>query len=123
MRVIGASEPPASMTSARPSRIIMAASPIAWAEPAHAETVAKLGPLEPMSIATRPDAMLGSVIGTTNGDSLLGPLVMSVSVPCSNVSIPPMPVPTSTPTRSAIGAISRPAWDTASRVATTASWL
>jgi hypothetical protein len=36
--VTAASEPPASMASAQPRRIIIAASPKAWADEAQAET-------------------------------------------------------------------------------------
>ena len=43
----GASEPPVTMASAMPWRMRLNDSPIAWAEEAQADTVAKLGPLSP----------------------------------------------------------------------------
>ena len=42
-----ASAPPVTITSARPCRMRLNDSPIACAEEAQAETVAKLGPLKP----------------------------------------------------------------------------
>ena len=57
IRANGASLPPAIMTSASPRRMIAAASPIACAELAQAETGAKLGPFAPVTMATVPEAM------------------------------------------------------------------
>ena len=73
IRAMGASLPPAIMTSASPRRIIAAASPIACAELAHAETGAKFGPRAPVTIATVPDAMLPRNIGMKNGLRRPGP--------------------------------------------------
>ena len=42
-----ASEPPASMMSASSRRMVSYASPTAWPPVAHADTVAKLGPVMP----------------------------------------------------------------------------
>ena len=50
--VMQASAPPARITSASPRRTISAASPMAWAPVAQAETTAKLGPRMPRSVAT-----------------------------------------------------------------------
>ena len=51
-------------------------SPIAWADEAQADTVAKFGPLRPYRMETRPAAMSGMNIGTKNGETRSGPLVM-----------------------------------------------
>ena len=45
--VMDASAPPVTITSAWPCRMMLNDSPIAWAEEAQAETVAKFGPLRP----------------------------------------------------------------------------
>jgi hypothetical protein len=50
--LIGDSVPPASITSASPSAISRAASPIACAPVEHAVTTAWFGPLSPCSIET-----------------------------------------------------------------------
>ncbi len=54
-----ASEPPASITSASSRRIVSHASPIAWPPVAHAETVAKFGPVIPKLMATCPEPTFG----------------------------------------------------------------
>jgi hypothetical protein len=51
----GASEPPAIITSARPARIISAASPIAWVPEAHAVETQSVGPCAP---SAPPDVFL-----------------------------------------------------------------
>ena len=71
--VIGASVPPASITSARPSRIASAASPIAMLEAAHAVHSDSKGPLVPSSIETQPAPMFGMIDGIENGLTRSGP--------------------------------------------------
>ena len=73
--VIAPSEPPVTMASATPWRIMLNDSPIAWADEAQAETVAKLGPLSPYRMETSPAAISGMNIGTKNGETRSGPLV------------------------------------------------
>ena len=51
-----ASTPPAIIRSASPRRIVSQASPSAWPPVAHADTVAKLGPIAPVAMATWPGA-------------------------------------------------------------------
>jgi hypothetical protein len=80
--------------------------------------------LAPIAIETVPDAMLASIIGTKNGVSRFGPRPSTISVPCSKVSMPPMPVPISTPTRVAFSAVTaKSAAASASNVAATANWV
>ncbi len=54
---IGASAPPATITSASPRLMISAASPMAFADAAQAVTVQVLGPNRLKSIDTMPPAM------------------------------------------------------------------
>src|SRR2546429_384715 len=67
-----ASAPPASITSAWPRRMISAASPMAFALDAHAETWPMFGPLARYFIAISPAAMSMIIIGIRNGDTLRG---------------------------------------------------
>src|SRR5260370_42597505 len=55
--VIPASAPPASIAVARPWRIISAASPLAVAPVAQAETGEQLGPRAPAALETAPAAL------------------------------------------------------------------
>ena len=78
-RVIPASVPPASMTSARPSRIASAASPIAMFEAAQAVHCDESGPRVPRYIEIQPAPMLGMICGIENGLTRSGPRLSSVS--------------------------------------------
>ena len=71
--VIGASVPPASMTSARPMRIASAASPIAMFDAAQAVHSDISGPFVPSSIETQPAPMFGMMLGIENGLTRSGP--------------------------------------------------
>ena len=115
------SDPPASITSASPRRIISVASPIACALDAHAETCAMFGPLAPYFIAISPAAMSMIIIGMRNGETFRG------SSSCfrmlsTRVSTPPIPEPNAAPTRDArSGVISRHAPLSACPAAATAN--
>ncbi len=75
--VIGASVPPANITSARPTRISSIASPIAMFDAAHAVHSLISGPLVPSSIETQPAPMFGMIDGIENGLTRSGPRVRS----------------------------------------------
>ena len=115
--VIGASVPPANITSARPSRIASALSPIAMFEAAHAVHCDDSGPFVPSSIETQPAPMLGMIAGIENGLTRSGPRSRRVSVQSWNDFRPPMPVAIAAPTRSASAAMSRPESCSACRAA------
>ncbi len=99
--VIEASEPPATMTSAAPRRMISAASPMALAEALHAVTTHDTGPVRLCSIETRPAAMFGMILGTPVGLTRSGPRSTSVVISSMKAPIPPKPAPTITPARDA----------------------
>ncbi len=80
--VRGASLPPVIIASARPSYGIHAVAR-AWVLEAQAVTVAKLGPLAPISMATCPAAMLLIIMGTKRELIRLGPLSRAM-VCCSS---------------------------------------
>ncbi len=61
--ISGASAPPATARSARPSRMAKKASPMALLAVAHAETGAKQGPWAPSFIETKPAAMFEIIMG------------------------------------------------------------
>ena len=66
-RVTGASVPPQSITSARPSRIASSPSPIAMFDAAQAVHSESSGPCVPSSIDTQPAAMFGMIWTIENG--------------------------------------------------------
>ena len=66
-----------------------------------AVTMARLGPLAPMSIDSSPAIMLMMVPGMKNGEMRRGPFFCSSSCIDSISGRPPMPEPKFTPTRSA----------------------
>ena len=68
-----ASVPPVITTSALPSRISRAASPIACALAAHAVAMHRFGPVQPNCIATVPAVAFVIIIGTKNGLTRVGP--------------------------------------------------
>ena len=78
-RVIPASVPPASIASARPSRIASAASPIAMFDAAQAVHCDDRGPRVPRYIETQPAPMFGMICGIENGLTRSGPRSSSVS--------------------------------------------
>ena len=123
MGQIAASLPPAIATSTRSWRIRSAASPMASAPLAQAETVLKFGPFAPIIIETWPEAMSLNIMGMRNGLTRLGPRRAMTSYCSERVIIPPTPLPTRTATRSGFcHDISRPACSSASRVLTQANW-
>src|SRR5690606_6373112 len=72
---------------------------------------------------TSPAAISGMNIGTKKGETRSGPLVMYSEHWSSKVCIPPIPLPMTTPVRSADGTdLSRPAWVTAWCAAAIANW-
>ena len=78
-RVMPASVPPQSITSARPSRIASAPSPMAMLEAAHAVHCEESGPRVPSSMDTQPAPMFGMMAGIENGLTRSGPRSSSVS--------------------------------------------
>ena len=76
---IEASAPPESITSASPRRITATASPIALVPEAQAVTTARLGPRKPISMASVPPAVSGSIIGIRNGLIRFTPLSRMMS--------------------------------------------
>ena len=99
--VMVASLPPATITSASPARMRRSASPIACAPEAHAETVPKFGPSQ--SELDR-DLSRGHVRDhhrdEERADAARAPCSSRFACWSSNVSMPPMPEPMMTPTRS-----------------------
>ena len=70
---MAASAPPATMTSAEPSRIMRMPSPIEWAPAAHAVVTQRFGPVKPNCMPTRPAVAFGIIIGTSIGLTRCGP--------------------------------------------------
>ena len=106
--------------------MISDASPMAWPPVAHAETVAKLGPVMPKLIATWPAPTFGIPIGIRNGLIRSGPRRAFVEMPSMSVPTPPSPVPRMTPVRSASSPSNRsgsPASSSAWRAATSPNWM
>ncbi len=121
---MAASLPPANMTSASPRRMAWAASPSAWVPVAQAETIPKLGPRAPYSIATSPAHMLPISDGIVKGETLRGPRSARTRSWFSKVYMPPIPEPMMTPTRSPSSfAMSRPESATACFAATNPKWV
>ena len=85
--------PPASITSALPARMASAASPMAWAPVAQAETTARFGPRAPRLIDICPEAMSQIIIGTRKGLTRSGPRRRSTSICSPSVIRPPIPEP------------------------------
>ena len=77
--MIAASDPPQSMTSARPSRIASIPSPIAICEAAQAVHCEESGPFVPSSIETQAAPMFGMIVGIENGLTRSGPRPTNVS--------------------------------------------
>jgi hypothetical protein len=91
--VMAASEPPASMASASPRRMISNDSPTACADAEQAVQVARFGPFAPKRIDTWPAARLMIAEGMKNGEMRRGPPLSSASCSRSMVMNPPMPDP------------------------------
>ena len=119
--VIGASVPPHSITSARPSRIASMPSPIAMFEAAQAVHSEASGPFVPSSIDTQAAPMFGMIAGIENGLTRSGPRSRSVLWHSWNDFRPPIPVATATPTRSGASATTMPESASACRAAETTS--
>ena len=68
-----ASQPPATMTSASPRRMISLASPRACPDEAQALVVEKLGPSAPKTMAATPEGMLAMAMGMKKGLSRARP--------------------------------------------------
>ena len=123
---MAASTPPAIIRSASPRRIVSQASPRAWPPLAQADTVAKLGPMAPVAMATCPAPTFAMPIGTKNGEIRSGPRWPITSTFSNRVATPPSPEPMMTPALAAISASSRPgrpAWTRAWRAQTSANWM
>ena len=95
--VIAASEPPATITSASPYSIILAASPIECVPVVHAVTMATFGPFNPYIIDKLPEIILIIVPGIKKGETFLCPPSSKTSLVDSMRSIPPIPEPMDTP--------------------------
>src|SRR3954453_20095195 len=119
---IAASVPPATTTSARPSRIWSSPRAIASLPEAHAETGVMTAARAPTYRLMFAAGALGISIGTASGDTRRGPLVIRLSYPSRSVVTPPMPEAIATPSRSrSRSAPSRPACFQASIAATIAN--
>src|SRR5262245_19630257 len=103
--VIAASDPPASITSASPRRMISKASPMAWADAEQAVQVAEFGPRAPKRIDTCPAARLMIADGMKKGEILRGPPSSRARCSRSMVVNPPMPEAMKTPIRLLFSAV------------------
>jgi hypothetical protein len=74
-------------------------------EVVQAVTIAKLGPLAPISIDSSPAIMLMMLPGMKNGEMRRGPFLLSSSCIASISGSPPMPEPKLMPTRSALSGV------------------
>ena len=118
----GASEPPASITSARPSRIACSASPTAIVPEAQLIALVELGPVNPNSIAMLQLAAPGKTARARAGSRPRGPSARNRSTCDSANATPPSAEPIIAPTRSRSSvAGSTRASATASRALVTAS--
>ena len=97
IRVIAASLPPVTITSAWPSWMCLKASPMALLAEAQAVATAELTPFRPHRIETWPEPALTISLGMVNGLIRDGPLVSIVSCWVSNSLSPPIPEPIRTP--------------------------
>ena len=73
MGLTQASAPPATTTSARPSRTSRAPSPTALVPVAHAVATARFTPVKPWKMPMTAAGALGIIIGTRNGLTRVGP--------------------------------------------------
>src|SRR5207249_1172664 len=118
-----ASAPPASITSARSSRIAWNASPTAMVPEAQLMALVEFGPVNPNSIAMLQLAAPGNTASASAGSSPRGPSARNRSICDSANATPPSADPIIAPTRSRS---SRAGWrsasPTANRALVTASW-
>src|SRR6266480_5308029 len=123
MGASGASAPPASITSARASRIAWNASPTAIVPDAQLMALVEFGPVKPNSIAMLQLAAPGNTASASAGSSPRGPCVRKPPTCASANATPPSAEPIMAPTRSVS---SRPGSSSASarasRALVTASW-
>ena len=117
--VTGASVPPQSITSARPSRIASRPSPIAMFEAAQAVHCELSGPCVPSCIETQAAPMFGMISGIENGLTRSGPRSSSSLWQSWKAFRPPIPVAIAAPTRSDSDSIERPESASAWRAAAT----
>ena len=99
--VRGASAPPASTRSARPSRMSWRPAPIASVPAAQAVPVTPVGPRTSSVLATAATGALVSPRGMVRGLTRAGPRAASVCSPSCNVWAPPCTQPMTAPIRSA----------------------
>src|SRR5699024_12487826 len=92
--------PPSIIASTPPHSIALYAPPIEYVPDAQAVTEQDFNPLAPVLMETCPAAMSGINIGTKYLLSRLYPLSINLLTCFSYVSIPPIPQPIHTPTRS-----------------------
>src|SRR6266699_3160028 len=123
MGASGASAPPASITSARASRIAWNASPTAIVPDAQLMALVEFGPVKPNSMAMLQLAAPGNTASASAGSSPRGPCVRKLPTCASANATPPSAEPIMAPTRSPS---SRPGSSSASarasRALVTASW-
>src|SRR5438445_3107256 len=100
MGASGASAPPASITSARASRIAWNASPTAIVPEAQLIALVELGPVKPNSIAMLQLAAPGNTASASAGSSPRGPAFRKPPTCASAKATPPSAEPISAPTRS-----------------------
>src|SRR5207253_3165898 len=96
----GASAPPASITSARSSRIAWNASPTAMVPEAQLMALVEFGPVNPNSIAILQLAAPGNTASASAGSSPRGPSARNCSTCDSANATPPSADPIIAPTRS-----------------------
>jgi len=94
-----ASDPPVTAASAPPHSISRAASPIAWAPAAQADSVAKDGPRRVWRMLTAPAPALPIIRGMASGETLFSPCSSSTWWLWVSVPMPPIPVPMMQPIR------------------------
>ena len=119
--VMHVSTPPASTTSAEPSRMSRPASPMALAPAAQAVVTVRDGPVHPNWMLMSPPVALVIIIGTRNGLTRSAPFSANCVTCDSRVMRPPTPVPVTTAQRAG-SAPSSPACLAASTAAAKPSW-
>jgi hypothetical protein len=97
--VSAASEPPVTTASASPAWIMRADAPIAWAPAAQADRIEYECPRSLWRMATAAAPALPIMSGTASGETRSAPFSIRVSLPCSSVPMPPIPVPMMQPMR------------------------
>ncbi len=119
-----ASDAPATITSAAPRSIILAASPRALVPAAQAVAMAMLGPCRPWLIEMAAAGVSKSILGMKKGLIRLGPRSIKVPKPSKAEATPPTPLPRITPVRRLSSSVScRSASARAWTAAAWASWV